>query len=187
VAKKGVIELQDKLLDKIKSGRRLTEIEFSLCSQELQSIYCKEKIAKGQIEGVVVQFCDIDTIHKYIIDSISRCDTIPKDIFEKATDDKLLERYLLMKVISNQRFFDYEIGKLDTTVLAEHIKTIIDSEKVYDLWLKFENFKLLDEVYKIKYIFNKGLCNVEDEITKWFDIWKKAKARDLKILQILAD
>jgi hypothetical protein len=181
------IQVYELLLKKIDLGRTLTEIEFSVCNQELKSLYCNKKASKGEIDSFLVQFCDIDTIHDCIISATAKNRIVAKEVFERVTDEKLLKEYLLMKIENNFDLKDYECKKLDNGILLNYFKTQIDDEENDNLWLSFENFNSLDEEYRIKYILNRGLFQVSPEIKEWFYTWKKVKARDLRIQQILAD
>jgi hypothetical protein len=180
------IQVYTQLLKKIENGRNLTDIEFSICSEELRKIYLVTKADKCDLDDWLLEFCDDTIITRLVTKAIERDGKLSKLAFNKISDEELLQRYLILK-LNNGELQDWELEKFDKEKVKIFWQNKLDSDDIENIYLDTCEFNLLDEEYKILYIFNHGLINIEDEIIDWFNIWKKAKGRNIRIEQILAD
>jgi hypothetical protein len=180
------IQVYTQLLKKIENGRNLTDIEFSVCSEELRKIYLLNKADKCDLDDWLLEFCDDTIITRLVTKAIDRGRRLSKLAFNKISDEELLQRYLISK-FNNGELQAWELEKFDKEKVKIFWQNKLDSDDIEDIYLNTIEFNLLDEEYKILYILNYGLINLEPQIIDWFNIWKKAKGRNIRIEQILAD
>lgn len=182
------VQVFEQLLKKIELGRKLSEIEFQICSPELKAIYLQELASNGDIaDPFILDFCDQKIIEECVAGAMNRGISVSRGVFDKIQDEELIREYLENKLECDNLILEYELDKVGSDFVKNYYQSQLDNEDSDEIWLSNAHFNLLDEKFKIIYILKQGLWNLEKEIVDWFNLWKKAKGRELRIEQILTD
>jgi hypothetical protein len=164
----------------------ITAIEFSLCSDAMKLKYLDKFLNKRtstdrQMPMWLFSWCSDDKKLEIIDFYISKCWKFTRDMI-KICPKESIEKYIDYR-IKDGDLYTFEAEFLNERQVGEYINNKVDLGE----WLLNEEFNKLTEQYKLLYIIAHGANNVDDEIREWFDIWKKAKGRDLNIDKILLD
>ena len=171
----------------ILNGGEITAIEFSLCSDVMKLKYLDKFLNKRnnpndrQIPLWLFNWCSGEKKLEIIDFYISKCWRFTRDMI-KICPKESIEKYIDYR-IKDGDLYSFETEFLNERQVTEYINRRVDAGD----WILNEEFDKLTEQYKLFYIIAHGANNVDAEVRKWFDTWKKAKGRDLQIDKILLD
>lgn len=181
-------EIYTELERLIKDGLHLSEIEFSVCPDELKMSYINTKISLNQnIEDWIFNWGDAKTKEDIITNDIKCGRTLAEERL-KFIPINLIDTYYEFKLRNGFSIEECDLKYLTPEKHSELLYKLIDegSEECF-CDLAIEQFNMIDEKHKLTYIINNGLFNLTEDITGWYKTWLKAKGRDFKIDSVLFD
>ena len=143
---------------KINNGDFISSLEFLIINNDLKLKYINE-VLNNYISG----------------------DETLSPLCLKLCNSEIKKAYIQACSKEDVEFGDDYFGNLDKETQEFYLEALIEKG---DADLSQFQFNLLDEKYKVKYIFYYGIHNLPDFAKKWWDIAKKAKYRDLQIESI---
>ena len=150
-------QMQD-LLEK-QMQKKLSTVEFLMCSPKLKLKYITEKL--------------------YYYDSANLLNLVE---YQNLNDDLKIE--YIKKLLKNSKSFTF-INDSSDIVKQFYIKIVTETKNVK--FSNLEIFDYMTDVQKIEYILNRGFDSLAFEIKDWYEKWKVAKGRDFRIDKILLD
>ena len=141
-----------------KQTKKLSPVEFLMCSPELKLKYITERLSYYESANLL-------TILEY----------------QNLTDDMRIE--YAKKLLKNDKSFKF-FNESSENVKQAYIKMLTETRsKKCELMI----FDYMTDVQKIEYILHRGFDYLSTEIKDWYDKWKVAKGRDFRIDKILLD
>ena len=178
-------EIFQELEKMIKDGRNLSEIEFSICTDELKQLYIDITINNGKrVEDWIFDWCDETKKRKIITAYVVQNRRLTEQQLAKVPKD-LIETYLTKRFEADDSLEDFEVAYLSEEKKKEIIHKMIEGECCE--YLSIEQFMLADERHKLTFLINNGIYNLHTDIVNWYKTWYKAKGRDFKIDSVLFD
>jgi len=177
-------EIMQKLSENIKNGSRLSFIEFCICNTQMRLDYIQKGIdTKCDFQNFVFKWADEEWKLKIINSRIEGKKSIPSYMLEFCPKDLLLSSF--DAILEAGGYLNENQKEFCTS--EQWYKSIMNraKSKLGDGWLEYEDFKLLDEEWKLEYILMNGYINLDTEIRKWYDMYRKAKNRENQIDSIL--
>lgn len=176
--------MEQRTLDLINSNiifGRLTELEFLLIPDDMQEKYVMYLANNGlSTPNWLYTSCNVHLKSIILEHKIKTSNNLTKEELADCSPEQITF-YVNNLIKSGTWVSSYEI----VYFTDEQREKYLSNKVSFGDYIEPELFFMLDEYHKLKYIIFYGLNNVDEPISKWYEVYEKSNNRDKQINSIL--